>query len=87
MVDNDDIDTAERAAAIAKAWCGQAAVRSVETAIQLLGGIGVTWESTAHLYLRNVHLLSAIFGDTRTLLRELGTGFVEERGKVPNGPA
>lgn len=80
MVDNDEIDIAERAAAIAKAWCGQAAVRSVETATQLLGGIGVTWESTAHLYLRNAHLLSASFGDTRSLLREVGRDFIAERG-------
>jgi alkylation response protein AidB-like acyl-CoA dehydrogenase len=80
MVDNDDVAAAERAAAIAKAWCGQAAVRSVETATQLLGGIGVTWESTAHLHLRNAHLLSASFGDTRSLLRELGTEFIAERG-------
>jgi acyl-CoA dehydrogenase len=85
MVDNDDIDTAARAAAIAKAWCGQAAVRSVETAIQLLGGIGVTWESAAHLYLRDAHHLSCVFGDTRTLLRELGHEFVQIRGKVPHG--
>jgi alkylation response protein AidB-like acyl-CoA dehydrogenase len=86
MVDNDDIDIAEREAAIAKAWCGQAAVRSVETAVQMLGGIGVTWESTAHLFLRHAHLLSAAFGDTRSLLRGLGTDFIAERGG-PRGSA
>lgn len=86
-VDNEHIDEAERAASIAKAWCGQAAVRSVETAIQLLGGIGVTWESTAHLFLRNVHLLSAAHGDTRSLLRELGSDFIAVRGKAGHGSA
>jgi alkylation response protein AidB-like acyl-CoA dehydrogenase len=86
-VDNEDIDAAERAASIAKAWCGQAAVRSVETATQLLGGIGVTWESTAHLFLRTAHLLSSAHGDTRTLLRELGSDFIAVRGKAGHGPA
>lgn len=80
QVDNEPVEIAERTAAVAKAWCGQTAVRGVETAVQLLGGIGVTWESTAHLYLRNVHLLSAGFGDTRTLLRELGSDFIRTRG-------
>ena len=87
IVDNEDVDSAEQSAAIAKAWCGQAAVRSVETAIQLLGGIGVTWESSAHLYLRNANLLSALFGDTRALLRGLGSDFIELRGKGNDGPA
>jgi alkylation response protein AidB-like acyl-CoA dehydrogenase len=86
-VDNEDIDAAERAASIAKAWCGDAAVRSIETAVQLLGGIGVTWESPAHLFLRNVHLLSAAHGDTRTLLRELGSDFIALRGKAGHGSA
>jgi len=86
-VDNEDVEAAERAAAIAKAWCGDAAVRSVETAVQLLGGIGVTWESSAHLYLRSAHQFSAAFGDTRTLLRELGSEFVALRGKADHGSA
>jgi alkylation response protein AidB-like acyl-CoA dehydrogenase len=86
-VDNEDVDSAERAAAIAKAWCGQAAVRSVETATQLLGGIGVTWESPAHLFLRNAHHFSAAYGDTRTLLRALGSEFINLRGKARHGSA
>jgi len=86
-VDNEDVDTAEHAAAIAKAWCGQAAVRSVETAVQLLGGIGVTWESPAHLFLRSAHHFSAAHGDTRTLLRELGSDFIARRGKAGHGSA
>ena len=87
QVENEDLVEAERVAAIAKAWCGQAAIRSVETSIQLLGGIGVTWESTAHLYLRNAHMFAASFGDTRTLLRGVGAEFVELRGRESHGPA
>lgn len=87
QVDNADLVEAERIAAIAKAWCGQAAVRSIETAIQLLGGIGVTWESAAHLYLRNAHMFAASFGDTKTLLRGVGAEFVELRGRKSDGSA
>jgi alkylation response protein AidB-like acyl-CoA dehydrogenase len=86
-VDNEDVDAAERAASIAKAWCGQAAVRSVETATQLLGGIGVTWESPAHLFLRNAHSFSSAYGDTRMLLRDLGSEFIALRGKAGHGSA
>jgi alkylation response protein AidB-like acyl-CoA dehydrogenase len=32
------------AAALAQAWCGDVAVRAAEEAIQLHGGIGMTWE-------------------------------------------
>jgi alkylation response protein AidB-like acyl-CoA dehydrogenase len=42
----------EVAAAVAQAWCGDVAVRAAETAIQLHGGIGMTWEHPAHLYLK-----------------------------------
>ena len=34
------------------AWCGDVAVRAAEEAIQLHGGIGMTWEHPAHLYLK-----------------------------------
>jgi alkylation response protein AidB-like acyl-CoA dehydrogenase len=45
-------DAARRSAAVALAWCGEKARTVCEGAIQVLGGIGVTWESDAHLYLR-----------------------------------
>ncbi|MEO6793644.1 MAG: acyl-CoA dehydrogenase family protein [Mycobacterium sp.] len=40
------------AAAVAAAYCGDAAVRVAEECIQLHGGIGMTWEYPAHLYLK-----------------------------------
>ncbi len=49
-------------AAVAKAWCAEASVRVTETAIQVLGGIGNTWESDAHLYLRGCHQWSRLGG-------------------------
>jgi alkylation response protein AidB-like acyl-CoA dehydrogenase len=40
------------AAAVAQSFCGNAAVHAAEEAIQLHGGIGMTWEHPAHLYLK-----------------------------------
>jgi alkylation response protein AidB-like acyl-CoA dehydrogenase len=79
-VDNADVDSGERLSKIAKAWCGQAALRSAETAIQLLGGIGVTWESPAHLYLRRARAWSALLGDVAAMWVDLGRDFIEARG-------
>jgi len=53
---------AATAAATAKAWCASAAVRVCETAMQVHGGIGMTWECDMHLYLRASHLARAAFG-------------------------
>ena len=43
---------AEVAAAVAQAYCSDVAVRAAEECVQLHGGIGMTWEHPAHLYLK-----------------------------------
>ncbi len=50
----DDLAPAEaiRAAQIAKVYCARATRTVCETAIQVHGGIGNTWECVAHVYLR-----------------------------------
>ncbi|MFJ4922845.1 acyl-CoA dehydrogenase family protein [Streptomyces sp. NPDC088725] len=40
------------AVAVAQAYCGQVAVHAAEECVQLHGGIGMTWEHPAHLYLK-----------------------------------
>lgn len=40
------------AARVAASYCGDAAVKAAEECIQLHGGIGMTWEYPAHLYLK-----------------------------------
>lgn len=40
------------AAALAQAHCGEVAVHVAEECVQLHGGIGFTWEHSAHLYLK-----------------------------------
>jgi alkylation response protein AidB-like acyl-CoA dehydrogenase len=61
----DALPPAEARAAgrVAKAYCSRAARTACETAIQVHGGIGNTWECMAHVFLRRALLSSQWFGD------------------------
>jgi len=50
------------AVAMAKAYCGEAAVKAAEECVQLHGGIGFTWEHPAQLYLKRAKSGSIAFG-------------------------
>ena len=56
----DDAGTAGR---VAKAYCSRAARAVCETAVQVHGGIGNTWDCIVHVYLRRALLSSQWFGD------------------------
>jgi Acyl-CoA dehydrogenase, C-terminal domain len=51
-----------RAAQIAKAYCARAARDICETAVQVHGGIGNTWDCLAHVFLRRVLASAELFG-------------------------
>ena len=53
------------AAATAKIWCSDAGLRVAESALQVHGGIGFTWESDVHLFLKRAQLDQTAFGDAR----------------------
>jgi alkylation response protein AidB-like acyl-CoA dehydrogenase len=61
-VDALPADEALAAAAAAKAYCTRSARSVCETAIQVHGGIGNTWECLAHVYLRRALLSTDILG-------------------------
>ncbi len=50
------------AVALAQAFCSDAAVHAAEEAIQLHGGIGMTWEHPAHLYLKRAKADQLLLG-------------------------
>ncbi|XVQ14935.1 acyl-CoA dehydrogenase family protein [Spirillospora sp. CA-255316] len=50
------------AANLAKACCGDAFVRAAAENVHVHGGIGVTWEHPAHLYLKRAHSSQVLFG-------------------------
>lgn len=55
-------EQAIRAAQIAKVYCARAARDICETAVQVHGGIGNTWECLAHVYLRRALASADLFG-------------------------
>ena len=50
------------AASRAKAYCSEAFTTIAGEAIQLHGGIGITWEHPIHLYFKRAHATSQLFG-------------------------
>jgi len=69
----DELAPAEALAAgrVAKAYCARAARTVCETAVQVHGGIGNTWDCIVHVYLRRALLSSEWFGDDGEQLRQL----------------
>jgi alkylation response protein AidB-like acyl-CoA dehydrogenase len=62
------------AAAVAQAYCSGVAVHAAEECVQLHGGIGMTWEYPAHLYLKRAKSDQLALGTAyrhRTRLAEL----------------
>ncbi|MEV6218217.1 acyl-CoA dehydrogenase family protein [Nocardia sp. NPDC051833] len=56
---DDDVPVA---AAVAQAFCSDLAVYAGEEAVQLHGGMGMTWEHPAHLYLKRAKADQIAFG-------------------------
>ena len=64
------------AAARAKSFVGEAAVDVVGTAMQLHGGIGYTWESGIHTYLKRATLNRSLFGSPAAHRRHLAARYL-----------
>jgi len=64
-------EEARAAGRVAKAYCARAARTVCETAVQVHGGIGNTWDCIVHVYLRRALLSSQWFGDDGEQLRQL----------------
>jgi len=79
----DELEPREARAAgrVAKAYCARAVRTVCETAVQVHGGIGNTWECLAHVYLRRALLSAQWFGDAGHQIQELQS----ERWGVTDG--
>jgi hypothetical protein len=62
---------AQLAGRVAKAYCGRAVRTVCETAVQVHGGIGNTWDCIVHVYLRRALLSARWFGDDGEQLRQI----------------
>ncbi len=73
-------DERHLAALRAKAFAGRLATVG-DTAIQVFGGIGYTWEHDAHLYLKRLLSWSALLGGPDRYLTELGARLANSEHK------
>ncbi|OBB06244.1 acyl-CoA dehydrogenase [Mycobacteriaceae bacterium 1482268.1] len=68
-----DEDQLSIAAAVAAAASIEFAKANAKDCIQVLGGIGITWEHDAHLYLRRAYGISQFLGGASRWLRRVAT--------------
>ena len=64
LLDGEVTPAASLAVSVAKSYASSAAREVAETALQLHGGMGFTWEHPLHRYLKRVLRLSVAYGDT-----------------------
>jgi alkylation response protein AidB-like acyl-CoA dehydrogenase len=67
-VDEEDVPDALLAARVVKAYASRQMLGVAETAMQIYGGIGQTWEHIAHFYARRVLLNRYLLGDAQLQL-------------------
>ncbi|MFF0815228.1 acyl-CoA dehydrogenase [Rhodococcus sp. NPDC003318] len=65
------VDESSLAAAVAAAVAPEAAFQVTKDCIQVLGGIGYTWEHEAHLYLRRAQTLRILLGSNASWKRRV----------------
>jgi 3-oxochol-4-en-24-oyl-CoA dehydrogenase len=83
LADGDITPGGEFAAAVAAVVAVDAAVSCTHECIQVLGGIGYTWEHDAHLYYRRALSLRAVLGDSGEWARRVaGLALAGERRPV-----
>src|SRR6201984_1374042 len=75
--DNADADERHLSALRAKAFAGRLAAVG-DTAIQVFGGIGFTWEHDAHLYLKRLLGWSSYLGGADRYLELVGAQLVSD---------
>ncbi|MBN2623320.1 MAG: hypothetical protein JXA83_08130, partial [Acidimicrobiales bacterium] len=66
-------------AALAKAIAGRGARTAARHCQQVLAGIGFTTEHPLHTFVRRVLVLDHLFGDARSLTRQLGADLLARR--------
>ncbi len=71
-----DRDASERAA-VAKVYCTETLQSVAAEMVQIHGGIAITWEHDAHLYLRRAHATAQLFGAPSTHLDRLTAALLQ----------
>jgi alkylation response protein AidB-like acyl-CoA dehydrogenase len=79
----EDDDQGPIAAAAAKASAAEAAVRVCETAIQVHGGIGFTWEHVLHRLYKRALWIESFAASSSTLRAEVAESVLDATGSGP----
>lgn len=77
---NEGMPDATLAASSAKAFAGEAAVRAVQSAIQVHGGVGFTWEHPLHRFYRRALWCAAYMGWPATHRARVAAALLDEGG-------
>ena len=62
VLDDPAVGDADRSVSAAKLLAGEAAVENARASIQVLGGMGFTWEMAPHFLLKRALVLDQTFG-------------------------
>ena len=79
VYDDPGIGTPARAAAIAKLLAGEAALANARAAVQVLGGMGFTWDMPPNYLLKRAWVLEHSFGTSDAHALALGSSIEEHR--------
>ncbi|ORL82993.1 acyl-CoA dehydrogenase family protein [Prescottella equi] len=70
---SEGLPTAAADALVAKAYCSEAFLAVTGDAIQLHGGIAITWEHDAHLFFKRAHGSAQLLGQPEKFFKEMET--------------
>ncbi|WP_412741084.1 acyl-CoA dehydrogenase family protein [Krasilnikovia sp. MM14-A1259] len=70
-------------AAVAKIYCSEALQAIAGEMVQMHGGIAITWEHDAHLYLRRAYASAQLFGSPAHHLERLARSLYAVTGELP----
>jgi alkylation response protein AidB-like acyl-CoA dehydrogenase len=71
VMHDEGLAGSRREALCARIVAAEAAEQNAATLVQVMGGMGFTFEHDAHLYVKRAQVLCRMLGDTRALLEEL----------------
>ena len=83
---DNEPETAELAASMAKAYASDAGTRVTGASLQVHGGIGFTWEHDLHLWLKRAVAGSVMFGDARWHRERVARLVIDQQPQEPTAP-
>ena len=78
VLDDPEVGDADRCIRAAKLLAGEAAVENARASIQVLGGMGFTWEMAPHFLLKRALVLDQCFGTPASHALAVGAALADE---------